>query len=370
VAKTRFFFVAALGACMVGVFASPSHAVDSDELRDLLNMPLDDLSKVVVTSVSRKEGNVKDAAAAIYVLSQEEIRRSGVTSVPEALRMVPGVQVSRAGSNRWAITARGFNDQFANKLLVLIDGRTVYDPMFAGVFWDAQDVLLEDIDRIEVIRGPGATLWGSNGVNGVINILTKPSDETQGRLVSVGGGNQERGFVHARHGGTIGDQGHYRVYGKWQEHGNSRATNPTIPLDDDYRKWQAGFRADWEGKAATQYTMQGDAYKGSMDNIMLLPALSAPFYSQNPDTEHYHGFNLLGRMERDLGERSWKLQGYLDFVERELLPFQQKRWTADLDFQYRIQSWEAHDVVWGLNARLHRDDLQGSYYLKDRKSVV
>src|SRR5437870_87378 len=179
---------------------------------DVTTMSVEDLMNMQVTSVSKRTQKVADAAAAIFVITQEDIRRSGATSIPEALRLVPGVQVARIDENKWAISSRGFNGRFANKLLVLIDGRSVYTPLFSGVYWNAQDVMLEDVDRIEVIRGPGATLWGANAVNGVINIITKSAKATQSTVVTAGGGTEERASGRARYGGTLGNTA-YRAYG-------------------------------------------------------------------------------------------------------------------------------------------------------------
>ncbi len=170
---------------------------------------------ITVTSASKKEQALSQVAAAIFVMTQEDIRRSGATNIPDLLRMVPGLDVAQINSNTWAISARGFNLQFANKLLVLIDGREVYSPLFGGVNWDTQDVPLEDIDRIEVIRGPGGTVWGDNAVNGVINIITKKASDTQGVLLVGGGGTQEQGFGTAQYGGGIGGVASYRVFTKY-----------------------------------------------------------------------------------------------------------------------------------------------------------
>src|SRR4249920_3567989 len=200
---TATFLISTL--CMAG----PKQAA-----RDLSEISLEDLMNVEVTSVSKKEQKLSQTAAAIHVITQEDIRRSGLTSIPELLRMVPGLHVARIDSNKWAISARGFNSRFANKMLVLIDGRSVYTPLFSGVYWDIQDVMLEDVERIEVIRGPGATLWGANAVNGVVNIITKRAQDTQGGLITGGFGNEEEGFGGVRYGGKIGAKAHYRVYGK------------------------------------------------------------------------------------------------------------------------------------------------------------
>src|SRR5437870_6398979 len=176
---------------------------------DVTSMSLEDLMNLEVTSVSKRTQKVGDAAAAVFVITQEDIRRSGAASIPDALRLVPGLEVARIDQNKWAIASRGFNGRFDNKLLVLIDGRSVYTPLFAGVYWDVQDVMLEDIDRIEVIRGPGATLWGANAVNGVINITTKSSKLTQGGLITGGYGTEEQGFGAARYGGRLTDEATY-----------------------------------------------------------------------------------------------------------------------------------------------------------------
>ncbi len=182
---------------------------------DLTELSLEELLEIEVTTVSRKAERWSEAAAAVYVITGDDLRRSGVRSIPEALRMAPGLQVAMVDANKWVVTARGFSGLFANKLLVLIDGRSVYTPLFSGVFWEAQDVVLEDVDRIEVIRGPGGALWGANAVNGIINIITKKAEETQGEFVQAGGGTEERGFGTARYGGRAGERASFRVYGKY-----------------------------------------------------------------------------------------------------------------------------------------------------------
>src|SRR6202521_3971996 len=198
------------------VFFSVASAL-AQNLPDVTAMSVEDLMNVQVTSVSKRSQKLADAAAAIFVITQEDIRRSGATSIPEALRMVPGLQVARIDENKWAISSRGFNGRFANKLLVLIDGRSVYTPLFSGVYWNIQDVMLEDVDRIEVIRGPGATLWGANAVNGVINIITKAAKNTQGGLVTAEAGSEERTAETEGYGGKVGDNVYYRAYTKYSD---------------------------------------------------------------------------------------------------------------------------------------------------------
>ncbi len=188
---------------------------DSDLSEDLTGLSIEELMDVEVILTSKKPRKLSQAAAAIFVITGEDIRRSGITSISEALRMVPGIQVGRIDSNRWAITSRGFNSRYASKLLVLMDGRTVYSPLFSGAFWEFQDTLLQDIKQIEVIRGPGASLWGANAVNGVINIITRHSEKTHGGLAFAGLGTEERGFGGARYGDKLGEKWNYRIYAKY-----------------------------------------------------------------------------------------------------------------------------------------------------------
>src|SRR5688572_24667532 len=223
----------------------------------LAELSLEELANLEVTSVSRLPESLADAPAAIYVITRDDIRRSGAVWLPEALRLAPNLQVARIDSSQYAISARGFNNAIANKLLVLVDGRTIYTPLFSGVFWDQQDLLLEDIERIEVISGPGATLWGSNAVNGVINIITRAAGETQGTLASIGGGNQRQsaGF---RYGGAFGDAARFRVHGKVMHLDNTRRADGT-PVADGRGWLQAGFRTDWN-RDGGGLTVQGDVY--------------------------------------------------------------------------------------------------------------
>src|SRR3979411_2847555 len=215
------------------VFFSVASAL-AQNLPDVTAMSVEDLMNVQVTSVSKRSQKLADAGAAIFVITQEDIRRSGATSIPEALRMVPGLQVARIDENKWAISSRGFNGRFANKLLVLIDGRSVYTPLFSGVYWNIQDVMLEDVDRIEVIRGPGATLWGANAVNGVINIITKSSKSTQSALVTAGGGTEMRGFSNLRYGGKLNKDTYFRTYAKYFNVGPSIAPSTGRRADDNW----------------------------------------------------------------------------------------------------------------------------------------
>ena len=211
--------------------------------KDLLDLPLEELMHIEVTSASKKAQLLSDAPAAIFVINQEDIKRSGATSIPDALRLAPGLEVGRIDANKWAVSARGFNGRFANKLLVLIDGRSIYTQAFSGVYWENQDVMLEDIDRIEVIRGPGAALWGANAVNGVINIMTKHSADTKGGLIAAGGGTQELGFGSLRYGTQLGKNTTGRIYAKGYERSQFKHLTGE-GAHDDWNKIQGGFRID------------------------------------------------------------------------------------------------------------------------------
>ena len=230
--------------------------------RSLADLSIEELMNEPVTSVSKRETRLSDAPAAVYVVTQEDIRRSGANNIAEALRMVPGLEVARVDANKWAISSRGFNGLYANKLLVLMDGRSVYTPLYAGVHWDAQDTLLEDIDRIEVIRGPGASLWGANAVNGVINVITRPAKETQGTLITAGGGTEELGFGGVRYGGKVNDETHYRVYAKYSKWDNSAQTGEAEKGEDAWDMFQTGFRLDWDASKESAFTLEGGLQNG------------------------------------------------------------------------------------------------------------
>ncbi len=352
--------------------AVPSHGavLQADEPppeladHDLTELSLEELMDVKVTSVSKKSQTLADAGAAVFVVTGEDIRRMGVTSIPEALRMVPGLYVARIDANKWAVSARGFNDRFANKLLVLIDGRSVYTPLFAGVYWEAQSVPLQEIDRIEVIRGPGGTLWGANAVNGVINIITRQAKESQGSLVSVGYGPEERGFTTFRYGGKRGDSLHYRVYGK--AFSRDTSFSPT-GAHDDWQLGQGGFRADWQKDSSNALTLQGDYYEGRAGQQLTTPvppgaASSAPAALTVLDEDvKLQGANLLFRWKRDLSEGAdWMAQVYIDHVGREGVSLFEERNIVDLEFQTHSPLWGNHDLLWGMGYRVTMDETRAN----------
>jgi iron complex outermembrane recepter protein len=321
----------------------------------LKQLSLEQLMNVEVTSVSKKEQRVGDTAAAIHVITQEEIHRSGVTSIPEALRLAPGVTVSRVDGNSWAIGIRGFGSALSRSLLVLIDGRSVYTPLFAGVYWDVQDTLLEDIDRIEVIRGPGGSIWGANAVNGVINIITKSAAETHGLLVTGGGGSEEKGFGSLRYGGKIGEDFSYRVYGKgFRRDGQF---TPHLSDVDDWQMGQGGFRADWNLREQDKLTIQGDIYRGQSGLRTRVSSFTAPFSAIVEKDTDLSGMNLLGRWRRTLSDTSsLALQIYYDRTFRREPTFQEERNTVDFDFQHRFKATERQELTWGLGYRFTNGD--------------
>ncbi len=334
---------------------------DAENLGDL---SVEQLLNLTVTSPSRREEKISQAAAAITVLTQEDIRRSGATSIPEALRLVPGLDVARVDSHTWAISSRGFNDVFANKLLVLIDGRTVYTPLFSGVFWDVQDTMLEDIDRIEVIRGPGATQWGANAVNGVINIITKKAADTQGLLVTAGGGSFEHAFTGARFGGQLGDQIHYRVYGKWFDRGDSAPVSGSR-ADDDWDAARGGFRIDWNAPAGNLLTLQGDIYKAYEDELYRRLMPESPFSLRNEFHEdRVSGGNILGRWTHDFSDGSeFVFQTYFDRTHRDSSIVGDNLNTFDIDAQHRFSIGSRQTIIAGAGFRLLADDLRSTFDL-------
>jgi iron complex outermembrane receptor protein len=316
--------------------------------RDLADLSLEELSNIEVTSVSRRSVPLAAAPASIYVITADAIRRAGVSSLPEALRLAPNLQVARIDATQYAISARGFNNAIGNKLLVLIDGRTVYTPFFSGVFWDQQDVLLDDVERIEVISGPGATLWGANAVNGIINILTRASAETVGTLVSGGAGNRERG-LSLRHGVALGEGGRLRAYAKTARLQDSETASGS-PLRDANERHQLGLRADL-ASGADRFTVQGDAYRTRAEHRgVLLGTELTPISSS--------GGNLLGRWTRSLsGGGELRVQAYLDTMEREdAFLYRPKVDLADLEAQHSFTEGR-HKVVWGAGYRRSQDDL-------------
>jgi iron complex outermembrane receptor protein len=327
--------------------------------QDLGNLSLEDLMNIEITSVSKQKQKVSQAPAAVTVISQEDIRRSGMTSIPELLRLAPGLDVARVDANKWAITSRGFNDIFANKLLVLMDGRTVYVPVFSGVYWDTVDYVLPDLDRIEVVRGPGATLWGANAVNGVISISTKSARDTQGWLIDARGGTEEQvGAV--RYGGKLDQDTYYRVYGKYRTVGDFAQANG----DDAHDGWDAlrgGFRIDRYASDRDTLTLQGDAYAQREGQTAALPTFVPPtFRSRIDDVNNESGGNVLARWTHVISPTSdFSLQMYYDNVSRSDFFGGYSLHTFDVDFQHRFELTRGQELIWGGGFRFNRDHITG-----------
>jgi iron complex outermembrane receptor protein len=330
---------------------------------ELMGLSVEDLLNVEVISVAKKAKSLNDSPAAIFVISQDDIRRIGATSIPEALRLAPGLDVARIDSNKWAVSARGFNGRFANKLLVLIDGRSVYTRAFAGVYWENQDVMLEDVERIEVIRGPGATLWGANAVYGVINIITKHSADTQGGLLVAGVGTEEQGFGAFRYGGKLSSDTTARAYIK----GFNRDEN-THKLGgdagDDWNKVQGGFRMDSQLTTNDTLTLQGDVYHSSINQYTTFAQVTAPYRNSFNEKIDAFGGNLLMRQHHTFSSTSdYSLQVFYDFYERDEVAVLESRHTLDVDFQHRFALLNWNDVVWGIAYRYSHDDVYSKEFL-------
>jgi len=344
-------FAALVAACPLLLRAAEAPSTISA----LKQLGVEELMNIEVTSVGRRPTKLLGTASAIQVVTQNEIRRSGATTLAEALRLIDNLQVAQRGSRGWAISARGFNTDLANKLLVMIDGRTVYTPLFSGVFWEAQDYLLEDVDRIEVISGPGGTLWGANAVNGVINIITRRAADSQGLYVEAGAGSQLQSVAGLRYGAALTPSTSFRVYGKHLERDDAVRTDGD-PAQDGWRRDQAGFRVDSQA-GADDFTVQGDFYAN---------------HEQDPaGLTRMQGANLLGRWSRRVSQDSdLSLQMYYDWTHLSDavpplmlagLPFspagrlRDDLQTLDVDFQHRFRAGESQEVVWGFGFRHTHD---------------
>jgi len=349
--------------CVVFVCWICSPALGQTPKPDLTETSLEALMNIEVTSASRKQEKFFTASSAIFVILREDIRRSGLTSIPELLRMVPGLQVAHIDANKWAITARGSNGRFANKLLVLIDGRSVYTPWFSGVYWDVQDVLLEDIERIEVIRGPGASVWGANAVNGVINIITKSAKDTQGGLFSAGAGNQERGFASVRYGARAGSKGHYRIFAKYFDRGPFELPSGQ-DAQDQWHFGRVGFRADWELSPEDSLTLDAGLYGGRAGlTVRLVTSFAPPFEETLVAQAHVSGGHVLARWKRMVSKQSnLALQVYYDRTDRSEVIQGERRHTLDLDFTHQLGWGNHHDLVWGLGFRYTTDQTQPRFF--------
>ncbi|MGD0189479.1 MAG: TonB-dependent receptor [Rhizomicrobium sp.] len=346
----------AFGLVAIVVAAVVPGAAPAQTVEQLNQLSIEDLARVEITSVSKRPEQVKSAAASVYVITHEAIMRSGAASIPEILRLAPNLFVAQTSASSYIVTARGFsgniNDQnFTNKLLVLVDGRSVYTPLYAGVYWDAIDVMPEDIERIEVISGPGATLWGANAVNGVINIITRRAKDTQGGLLELGIGNQQS-LAGLQYGGTVSDDVAYRLYGK-AFYDRSEDTFSGSSAHDAWYKPQGGFRVDWTPQS-DQVTFQGDFYEGDEQQI------------GQPDTV-VEGRNLEATWQHDLGSgSSLQILAYYDQSQRDVendgTGFALSAYDLEIQHNFALGSW--NNFVWGAGERLD------AYSIIDRLSPV
>lgn len=327
---------------------------------DLTELDLADLVHVEVRTVSRKTVEVLDSPAAIHILTREDILSSGVTTLAGALRMVPGLDVARIDSSTWAVSARGFTSQFANKMLVLVDGRSVYSPLFAGVYWDVQDTLLEDVDRIEVIRGPGATMWGANAVNGVINVVTRSAAETEGGHLTTLAGNEERGMAALRLGTAVRDDLFVRAYAKYVDR-DERSRPTGGEAHDAWSVSRAGFRSDWLPGSRDTVTVQGDLYDGDAGQTTVIPILEPPWQSVLDEDVDIRGAYVSAQWVRETGaEAESALRVYWNRTVRREEVLSEERTTFDLDYQRRRRAGR-HDLIWGTQYRTTRDDIDNSF---------
>lgn len=345
----------ALGLASVGAAQDPLPP-------DLTQASLEDLLNTQVTSVSKKDQALFKAGAAVFVITQDDIRRSGAANIPDLLRMVPGVNVARVDANTWAISIRGFNSRYSDKVLVLIDGRSVYTPSFSGVYWDQQDVPLEDIERIEVIRGPGGTVWGANAMNGVINIITKSSKDTVGGLVRAGTGTEENANGLMQYGGRIGDTGTYRAFGSYSNTETSPLTSG-VEGGDGFHDFHGGFRSDWDLSPRDSLTVQGDLYEsGAGQTLTTVLQNQLPTVATFNDRISVNSGNFLGRWTHTLSDGSdLSLQVYYDRFNRVDVGTDETLSTVDFDFQHHFKIGSRQDIVWGGGFRRYDDTIAPGY---------
>ncbi len=361
--------------CLLLTLAAPclgarsSGAAIEEVPMDLTEVSLDELTRIKVikvTSVSKKQQDLTRTAAAVYVVTAEEVRRSGATSLPEALRLVPGIYVARIDGSKWSVTSRGFGGRFASKLLVLIDGRTLYSPMFGGVFWEMYDVVMEDIDRIEVIRGPAATMWGANAVNGVINVVTKSAAQTQGSLISTTAGSRDGLLTALRHGGeAVG--GHYRVYAKYQDRASSPDIEPgSIPAEDDWASMRAGFRFEKMLSQSDSLELHGEMNQMDGSHRRVEASLATGDTLVTPSIVDGTSGYMLARWRRSLSETSeLSVQAYLDHLDRrEEGSFDVEQNTSSIEVQHRWDHAGGGELNWGVDFRTVGIDISPAHALR------
>lgn len=371
----------AAGMLFGGSAAAARESTAREQNPDLLAMDLEQLMQMTVTSVAKKAQRLDQTAAAVTVLTAEDIRHSGATSLPEALRLVPGVHVAQIDANKWSVSVRGLGGRWAGQLLVLMDGRTLYSPLFGGVYWDVQDTLLEDIERIEVIRGPGGTLWGANAVNGVINIITKKAADTQGGLAYARGGTHDNG-IGFRYGAQAAAGAHVRGYLKLSDRKPFDVTDHApylngrpigTPGSDAYDGWgmrRTGFRLDKALDGRNDLTVQGDIYDGTLKQTATTVSPALAGVSMVRDSVAANGGNLLLRWARQLDDGEMQVQAYSDLAERKTIAWNESIETRDVEFQHRFRFGADQEIVWGGGYRSVSFDLAGTNTVSFSRSRV
>ncbi len=341
---------------------------------------LESLMDMTITTLARKPQSVLKSSAAVFVLTNEDIRRSGARSIPEALRYVPGLNVAKISGNSWSISSRGFAGKYANKLLVMIDGRSIYTPVFAGVYWEHESVMLQDVDRIEIIRGPGSSLWGANAVNGIINVITKKAQDTQGGLIYAGVGTYDKEFGGIRYGDQIGGSSYYRGYLKYF---NNDEMEPYqgFQTDDNHKSWQLGTRIDTSPTPDDDIILDFKMYQSQSNNIRRIesfrlnwdtfPVTVKPefFHKYEKEERKTKGLHLLSKWEHEISDTSsFTLQGYYDYKKFENFDYISEFNTFDLDFQHNFEIMENYNLIWGLGYRKLFYDLEGGKYISFKDS--
>ncbi|MGD9949395.1 MAG: TonB-dependent receptor plug domain-containing protein [Desulfobulbus sp.] len=351
---TTALMLCACGAEIAGAAAAGNEYLDLD-IAQLMN--------ITVTSVAKRDQRLADAPAAVFVITQEDIRRSGVTNIADALAMTPGIQVAQISASKWSVSSRGFAGFTSNKLLVLIDGRSVYSPAYSGVFWDAQNTMLEDIDRIEVIRGPGGTLWGANAVNGVINIITKKAEDTQGTLVRASLGGKGAVSSAGRYGGKISDTTFARFYLTYDDFAANRLHSTEADGNDSWQPKQTGFRMDGQPTGSSEWTLQGDLYDNEGDQwVIPYWTSSSPYYSALNDQWDAKGGNILGRWHQELsGDQAITFKAYYDYNKRSDAVFNLQFTTLDLDLQYETKLGQRQNLTLGAEYRSIQGEFDETY---------
>jgi iron complex outermembrane recepter protein len=348
---------------VVGVLAATSPVLHAQQLagnqvNQLKQLSIEQLTNVMVTSVTRAPQPLARSAAAVAVVTSSQIESTGAMNVPEAIRYVPGINVAQLTASQWAVSSRGFASANSPDLLVLSDGRSIYTPLFSGVFWDVQDYLMPDIDRIEVVRGPGATLWGSNAVNGVINIITKSAADTQGAWATVGGGTEENALAAAQYGGETGDQMYYRVFAKYQS--DAPEDYPAGASSDGWDLGHVGFRTDWKADSADAFTVQGDAYDGRIGQVSPAVNIIGRPGPTSPLVVDVGGGNLLAHWQHTMSDDSdYEVRIYYDYTHRDDPTFTDDLGTLDVDFLEHLPFGSEQTITWGLTGRTMYDMTHG-----------